>query len=45
MNKEIMRALGMNRQQYIRFLEPILIEIPKNSESPENKKDSEDSEH
>ena len=45
MNKEIMRVLGMKRrEEYIRFLEPTLIEIPKiNTESPEDKKDSEDS--
>lgn len=45
MNKEIMRVLGFKkRQEYIRFLEPTLIETPKKSELPENKPDSEDSE-
>ena len=45
MNTEIMRALGMNRQEYKRFLEPILIETPKKTELPENETDSDDSEH
>ncbi|MDB9882001.1 hypothetical protein OAD66_02590 [Bacteroidia bacterium] len=45
MNKEIMRALRMNRQQYIRYLQSIVIETPKKSELPENKTDSDDSHH
>lgn len=39
MNKEIMRALRMNRHQYLRYLQSIVIETPIKSELPESKTD------
>ena len=40
MNKELMKALGLSRQKYIRYLQSIVIETPKKPKLPENITDS-----
>jgi|GEM_PF-3388609 len=39
MNKEIMKSLGLNRKQYRRLLQSIVIKTPNISELPESKTD------
>lgn len=45
MNKEIMKSLGLNRKQYRRLLQSIVIETPKKPKLPESKTDPDNGEH